>query len=263
MDALHAVLALASGSLVGFTLGLVGGGGSVLAVPLLVYLVGITNPHVAIGTSAVAVAANAFLNLVNHGRKGNVKWRCAMVFTVAGVLGALVGAWFGRQVDGEKLLALFALLMMVVGALMLRNRGGEGLPHVALSRDNFPKLVGFGLATGLLSGFFGIGGGFLIVPGLVAATGMPIVNAMASSLLAVTGFGLTTSVSYASAGLVDWAVAAMFVAGGFGGGLIGGQVAQRISRRRGMLNVLFAGLIFVVAAYMLARNLLALFGPVS
>lgn len=77
MDALQAGLALASGSLVGFTLGLVGGGGSVLAVPLLVYLVGITNPHVAIGTSAVAVAANAFLNLVNHGRKGKVKWRCA------------------------------------------------------------------------------------------------------------------------------------------------------------------------------------------
>lgn len=258
MDALQAGLALASGSLVGFTLGLVGGGGSVLAVPLLVYLVGITNPHVAIGTSAVAVAANAFLNLVNHGRKGKVKWRCAAVFTLAGVFGAVVGAWFGRQMDGEKLLALFAVLMMVVGGLMLRNRKGEGLPHVTLGRDNFPKLVGFGLATGLLSGFFGIGGGFLIVPGLVAATGMPIMNAMASSLLAVTGFGLTTSASYASAGLVDWAVAAVFVAGGFGGGLVGTRVAQRVGQRRGALNVLFAGLIFVVAAYMLTRTLLPL-----
>ncbi len=100
MEPLQSVLALASGSVVGFTLGLVGGGGSVLAVPLLVYLVGVTNPHVAIGTSAVAVAANALLNLVNHGRAGAVKWRCAAVFTVAGVLGAFVGAWFGRQVDG-------------------------------------------------------------------------------------------------------------------------------------------------------------------
>ena len=193
MDALQAALALGSGSVVGFTLGLVGGGGSVLAVPLLVYLVGVTNPHVAIGTSAVAVAANALLNLGNHARSGNVKWRCAAVFTVAGVLGAVVGAWFGRQMDGERLLALFAVLMMVVGVLMLRNRKGVGLPHVTLGRDNFPKLVGFGLATGLLSGFFGIGGGFLIVPGLVAATGMPILNAMASSLLAVTGFGVATS----------------------------------------------------------------------
>lgn len=258
MDALQAGLALASGSVVGFTLGLVGGGGSVLAVPLLVYLVGITNPHVAIGTSAVAVAANAALNLVNHGWKGNVKWRCAAVFTLAGVLGAVVGAWLGRQMDGDKLLALFAILMMVVGGLMLRNRKGDGFPHVTLGRDNFPKLVGFGLATGLLSGFFGIGGGFLIVPGLVAATGMPIMNAMASSLLAVTGFGLTTSASYASAGLVDWVVAAVFVGGGFGGGLIGTRVAQRVGQRRGALNVLFAGLIFVVAAYMLTRTLLPL-----
>lgn len=257
MDALQAGLALASGSLVGFTLGLVGGGGSVLAVPLLVYLVGITNPHVAIGTSAVAVAANAFLNLLNHGRKGNVKWRCATVFTLAGVLGAVGGAWFGRQVDGDQLLAMFAVLMMVVGGLMLRNRNSEGLPHVTLGRDNFPKLVGFGLATGLLSGFFGIGGGFLIVPGLIAATGMPITNAMASSLLAVTGFGLTTSASYSSAELVNWAVAGVFIAGGFAGGLVGTRVAQRVGQRRGALNILFAGLIFTVAAYMLARTVLS------
>lgn len=258
MDALQAGLALASGSLVGFTLGLVGGGGSVLAVPLLVYLVGITNPHVAIGTSAVAVAANALLNLVSHGRNGNVKWRCAAVFTVAGVIGALVGAYFGRRMDGDNLLALFAVLMMVVGGLMLRNRGGAGLPHVRLDRDNFPKLAGFGLATGLLSGFFGIGGGFLIVPGLVAATGMPIANAMASSLLAVTGFGLTTSASYAFSGLVNWTVAGVFVAGGFAGGLAGTRASRSLGRRRGALNVLFAGLIFVVATYMLARVLTGL-----
>ncbi|MFP5297093.1 MAG: TSUP family transporter, partial [Alphaproteobacteria bacterium] len=136
MDLLPSLLAVGSGSLVGFSLGLVGGGGSVLAVPLLVYLVGISNPHVAIGTSAVAVAANALLNLANHARAGTVKWRCAAVFTVAGVLGALAGAWFGRQVDGEKLLALFAVLMMVVAALMLRGRKGEGLADVRLGRDN-------------------------------------------------------------------------------------------------------------------------------
>lgn len=91
MGALQAALAIGSSSVVGFTRGLVGGGGSVLAVPLLVYLVGVTNPYVAIGTSAVAVAANALLNLANQARSGNVKWRFA-VFTVAGVLGAVVGA---------------------------------------------------------------------------------------------------------------------------------------------------------------------------
>ena len=258
MDWLPSLLAVGSGSLVGFSLGLVGGGGSVLAVPLLVYLVGVSNPHVAIGTSAVAVAANALLNLANHARAGAVKWRCAAVFTVAGVLGALVGAWFGRQVDGEKLLALFAMLMMVVAGLMLRDRKGEGLAGVRLGRDNLPKLLGFGLATGLLSGFFGIGGGFLIVPGLIAATGMPILNAMASSLLAVTGFGVTTASSYAVAGLVDWGVAGLFVVGGLGGGLFGAHAARRLGRRRGALNLLFAGLIFAVAIYMLVRTVNAL-----
>ena len=254
MTLLQDLLAFGSGSLVGFSLGLVGGGGSILAVPLLVYVVGVTNPHVAIGTSAGAVAANAAVNLLSHARKGAVKWRCAGVYAAAGVGGALAGAFLGRQVDGERLLALFAVLMIVVGVLMLRRRGGEGEADVRLGRDNLPKLLGLGAATGLLSGFFGIGGGFLIVPGLIMATGMPILNAMASSLVAVTSFGLTTSASYATAGLVDWRLAAVFVAGGVLGGLLGTRLARVVNRRRGALNMLFAGLIFVVAAYMLARN---------
>ena len=120
------LLALLAGSLVGFSLGLVGGGGSILAVPLLVYVVGIDDPHVAIGTSAVAVAFNAAANLIPHARKGNVKWRCAAVFAARGVLGALGGAYVGQRVDGERLLGLFAALMVVVGVLMLVRRDGGG-----------------------------------------------------------------------------------------------------------------------------------------
>ena len=112
--------------MVGFSLGLVGGGGSILAVPLLVYLVGVSDPHVAIGTSAIAVAANAAANLANHARAGNVKWRCASVFAVAGVAGAFLGSTLGKIVEGQKLLALFAIVMMVVAALMLKGRSGEG-----------------------------------------------------------------------------------------------------------------------------------------
>lgn len=254
IDLARDALTLASGGLVGFSLGLVGGGGSILAVPLLVYLVGIGDAHVAIGTSAVAVASNAGINLASHARKGAVKWRCASVFAAAGVVGALIGSFAGRQVDGDNLLALFAVLMLVVGGLMLRNRSGQGLPHVRLSAENGPRLVGLGFGTGLLSGFFGIGGGFLIVPGLILATGMPILNAMASSLVGVAAFGVTTASSYAWAGLVDWRVAAIFIAGGVAGGLIGARVARIMDRKRGALNVLFAGLIFVVALYMLART---------
>ncbi len=248
-------LGLFSGSLVGFSLGLVGGGGSILAVPLLVYLVGVAEPHVAIGTSAVAVAANAAANLVNHARAGNVKWRCAAVFALAGIAGAFGGSTIGKMVDGQKLLALFAVLMMVVGALMLRGRGGEGSPDVRLGRDNIGQLLGIGFAAGALSGFFGIGGGFLIVPGLMLATGMPILNAVGSSLVAVTAFGVTTAANYAASGLVDWRLAAIFILGGVLGGLLGARSAKTLAARRGALNTVFAALIFVVALYMLARSL--------
>ena len=251
----QSALGLASGSLVGFTLGLVGGGGSILAVPLLVYLVGVSNPHVAIGTSAVAVAVNALTNLGSHARGGTVKWRCALAFAVSGVIGAFGGSTLGKMMDGQKLLALFAVLMMIVGALMLRKRSGEGNASVKLGRDNFPKLVGIGLATGALSGFFGIGGGFLIVPGLIMATGMPILNAVGSSLLAVSDFGLTTASNYALSGLIDWPLAALFIGGGVFGGLLGTRSAKLLAGRKGALNTVFAGLIFVVAIYMLVRSL--------
>ena len=248
-------LGFASGSLVGFSLGLVGGGGSILAVPLLIYLVGVTDPHVAIGTSAIAVAANAAANLANHFRDGNVKWRCASTFALAGIAGAFLGSTLGKMVEGQKLLALFAMVMLVVGALMLRGRSGEGEPSVRLSRENLPKLLAFGLATGALSGFFGIGGGFLIVPALVAATGMPILYAVGSSLLAVTAFGLTTATNYAVSGLVDWPLAALFIVGGILGGLLGTRSATFLADRKGALNTVFAALIFAVAVYMLLRSL--------
>src|ERR1700756_958752 len=104
-----------SGSLVGFTLGLVGGGGSILAVPLMVYLVGIKNPHIAIGTSAFAVAANAAIGLLNHAKAGNVKWRCGSLYAAAGIAGALLGSSAGKAFSGQKLLFLFALIMVMVG----------------------------------------------------------------------------------------------------------------------------------------------------
>src|SRR5512146_2490297 len=98
------LLATGSGLLVGFILGLIGGGGSILAVPLLVYVVGVASPHVAIGTSAVAVAVSAAANLASHARAGNVKWSCAVVFALAGIVGAAGGAHLGKLVDGERLL---------------------------------------------------------------------------------------------------------------------------------------------------------------
>lgn len=254
LDAAQYLLGAGSGALVGFVLALVGGGGSILAVPLIVYLVGVTNPHVAIGTSALAVAVNAATGLASHARAGTVKWRCASVFAVAGVAGAFAGSTLGKSFDGEKLLFLFAFVMIVVGVLMLRRRGNAGNPDVALGRENAGKLIGLGAGAGAFSGFFGIGGGFLVVPGLTAATGMPMVNAIGSSLVAVAAFGLTTALNYAVSGLVDWMLAAAFIAGGVLGGLGGAAAAKRLSERRGLLTTIFAALIFVVALYMLWKS---------
>ena len=255
ISAAQSVLGLASGMLVGFSLGLVGGGGSILAVPLMVYVVGVPEPHMAIGTSAIAVAANAAVNLSNHARGGTVIWSCALIFAAAGMVGAFGGSILGKMVDGQRLLALFALVMIVIALLMLKTRSRIGLPDVKASMSNMPAIVSLGLATGTMSGFFGIGGGFLIVPALMLATGMPIMNAVSSSLVAVTAFGMTTAASYAWSGLVSWALAGLFVAGGIAGGLAGTRAARHLAERRGALNIVFAVVIIAVALYMLARNI--------
>src|ERR1700675_3858629 len=120
---------------------------------------------------------------------------CRTMRAAAGMIGAFGGSILGKMVDGQKLLALFALVMLVIAMLMLKTRARIGLPDVKISLSNMPAITGLGLATGTMSGFFGIGGGFLIVPALMLATGMPIMNAVSSSLVAVTAFGMTTAAS--------------------------------------------------------------------
>jgi uncharacterized protein len=247
-------LALVSGSAVGFSLGLIGGGGSILAVPLLLYVVGIGDAHVAIGTSALAVSANAFGNLLGHWHAGNVKWPCAATFAVAGIIGAAIGSSLGKLIDGQRLLFLFALAMIAVGIAMLRPRAAAGDPNIRITPGIAVRLVAIGLMVGAFSGFFGIGGGFLIVPGIMLGSGMPILNAVGSSLLSVGTFGLTTAVNYAASGLIDWKIAGLFIAGGLAGGLFGMGGAVRLAAKRWALTHIFAGVIFAVAAYMLVRT---------
>lgn len=251
---MHALVAIACGSLVGFSLALIGGGGSILAVPLLLYVVGVRDPHLAIGTSALAVSMNAFANLIPHARAGHVRWKAAFIFAATGIVGAFIGSTIGKAVNGKSLLVFFALLMLVVAAMMLRGRRSGGpdrypLPHME------PRLGAVGLGAGALSGFFGIGGGFLIVPGLMLASGMEIIHAIGTSLFAVGAFGLTAASNYALSGLIDWPVAAQFIGGGVIGGWLGALGAKRLAKTRGALNLIFALVIVVVAIYMLIRSL--------
>ena len=256
IDLLTAALAILSGAAIGLILGLVGGGGSILAVPLLVHVVGIRSPHMAIGTAAIAVGLNAFLGLVGHARAGNVKWRCGLVFAAAGVAGALTGAALGKAYDGQKLLFLFGALMVVVGLSMLRKRNAEPRPDIVLDRDTaarlVPRLAPAGLGVGLLSGFFGIGGGFLIVPGLIWATRMPMTAAVGTSLLAVTAFGLSTAASYAWSGLVNWPIVGLLMIGGLAGSLAGIALGRKLAGSKRGLELAFSVMVIGVGIYVAA-----------
>lgn len=245
------MLAALGGALVGLLLTLFGGGGSVLATPWLIYVVGVADTHLAIGTSAAAVAVNAAVGLTAQARAGKVKWPCASVFAVAGLAGAMIGAEIGKRTDGAALLNWFALAMIAIAVSMMIPRRSEGDPAVHLSSAMVPKLALAGLGAGLAAGFFGIGGGFLIAPGLMAATGMTIANAAASSLVSVTLFGGATSASYALSGSVDWALFGALVAGGALGTLAAMPMVRWLANRASVARRLFALMIVAVAGVIL------------
>jgi uncharacterized membrane protein YfcA len=261
---LPAALAIGSGGVVGLVLGLIGGGGSILAVPLLVYLVGVSSPHVAIGTAAIAVALNAAVGLGAHARLGTVKWRCASVFAVAGVAGSLLGAEIGKAVDGQRLLALFGLVMVAVGLSMLRAQSRPSNDGVRLTRESatylVPRLIGMGFGVGALAGFFGIGGGFLIVPGLMLATDMSLRSAVGTSLVAVAAFGLATAASYAVSGYVDWGLAALVVGGGVLGSMAGARLSARLAGHKHLLNQVFGAAVVAAGLAVAARGVPHLMG---
>jgi hypothetical protein len=164
-------------------------------------------------------------------------------------------------VDGEKLLGLFGLLMIAVAGLMLwRPAGGEAAEvrlDIQSAAKLLPPLAAAGLAVGFVSGFFGIGGGFLIVPGLVGATAMPLLNAIGSSLVSVATFGATTAISYAASGLVDWEIAGLFVLGGALGAAGGTWLAGKLAPRKKLLNRVFAGVVAAAGIYVAARGFAA------
>jgi uncharacterized membrane protein YfcA len=229
------LLPILTGVPIGLVVGLVGGGGSILAVPLLVYVVGVASPHAAIGTAAIAVAANAGTGLLGHAR-----------------------AEAGKALDGERLLAAFGVLMLAIGALQLLPRRTAAQPNVRLSRETaahlLPRLVPIGLGVGLLAGFFGIGGGFLIVPGLVLATAMPIGTAIGTSLVVVVTLGLATAASYAWSGLVDWRLSALLVLGGAVGALVGVQLARYLAGDKHKLEIAFGCTVIAVGAFIVLGN---------
>ena len=249
MDPLHLILAALSGGIVAMLLTVFGGGGSVLAVPLLLYVVGVRDPHMAIGASAAGVSLNALTALGGQARAGRVRWPCAILFAVVGSAAAWIGSSMAKAIDGHQLLLAFAVAMAAVGLAMMRPKKNEGDPGVRLNRGMTPRIVASSAGVGVAAGFFGIGGGFLIVPGLMWATGMTLAAAQATSLLSVAAFGASTAVNYSLSGLVDWGVVAAMAVGGAAGTMAGLPLSKRLGDNAALGRRLFAGLILIVAAY--------------
>jgi uncharacterized protein len=144
--------------------------------------------------------------------------------------------------------------MIAVGAMMLRPRRENAAAEREANLATCLLTAAVAFLAGMASGVFGIGGGFLIVPGLMLATRMPMIKAVGSSLLAVSSFGLATAINYSLSGLVDWSIASEFIAGGIVGGFAGMMLANRLSHGKDTLTRIFAVLIFVVAGYVLYRS---------
>ncbi len=245
-------LTLLFGALVGLLLGLVGGGGSILTVPILVYALG-ESVHLATGTALAIVGANALIAAWAHRRAGHVRLPVALVFGGAGTLGALGGSWLNHLAPARLVLLGFAVLMLAAATAMMHMRVRDrspGTTHAILS----PRVVWAGLAVGVLTGFFGVGGGFLIVPALVLVLGLPMCEAVGTSLLVIALNAAAALAGYLRFGGIDLGVTLLFVAGGAASAVLGSRLAGRADERR--LRQGFATLIVLVAAYMLAHTLL-------
>jgi uncharacterized membrane protein YfcA len=212
--------------LIGLSLGTLGGGGSILTVPALVYLLG-QDPHGAVGSSLMIVGMNALLGAWLHQRAGHVRLRPALLFGAAGITAAYGGARLSRLLPGPALLVLFALLMIVIAGLMLRGKAAEPTHSDAATIIWWRVLAG-GVAVGFLTGFLGVGGGFLIVPALVLLLGMEMRGAVGSSLVVITINSAAGLLGHLGDGGINWWLIGLLLAGGVPGLLLGARLARRL-----------------------------------
>ncbi|MDW8395368.1 MAG: sulfite exporter TauE/SafE family protein [Anaerolineae bacterium] len=240
---------LGLGFAIGLTLGLLGGGGSILTVPALVYIVGIS-PHAAVTASLVIVGANSTLGALMHRAQGTLNWRVALAFGSVGMVASFAAAGISKNVPPHVLLSLFALLMVVIGAWMLLSRSiGEsqrtprGWLAVGLS----------GLLVGALTGFLGVGGGFLIVPALVMLVGLPMKQAIGTSLIVIAMNSLAGFLGHLTGSSLDLLTIGVFVLAGCAGAWVGVKLVKHFSPK--MLRQAFAVFVIGLGAFLLGDNL--------
>jgi len=266
--------AVVSGCLVGLAMGLTGGGGAILAVPLLVYWLGVP-AQAAVAISLATVAGTAVIGTIERARLGQVEFPTGLLFAGAGMLTAPLGSWLGKGLPPQALLLAFACLMLLI-AMRMWWHADRAIPPPAnacdpnggpsCSRDLegtlrltsrcATLLAAIGLTVGLLSGLFGVGGGFLIVPALVSFASMGISRAVGTSLLVMSLVGMAGVGSHLWQGqTIPLQATVLFVAGSVPGLLAGSQLARTLSRP--LLSRIFAGMILAVAFFVIARSTLS------
>ncbi|MEU5906791.1 sulfite exporter TauE/SafE family protein [Micromonospora sp. NPDC047527] len=245
------IAAIGFGVLIGLLLGLLGGGGSILAVPALVYGAGLTLAA-AVPTSLLVVGISSATALLPRLRAGLVRWRLAAIIGGTGAAATFAGAAVNRLLDPGVVLAGFAVLMVIAGVRMLRDTvdsGGDcALPNGGVNwRGCLPKAVGAGLTVGFLTGLFGVGGGFLIIPALVLMLGLSMPAAVATSLAIIVVNSAAGFAAHAGDATIDYGITTAFTAAAITGSLAAGRIATRLPTHR--LQRAFAWLVFAVAAF--------------
>lgn len=248
------LLELLLGFGIGLSLGLLGGGGSLLTVPALVYLVGQT-PQVAVATSLAIVGANSMMGAMFHGSQGRLDWKVALVFGSAGMLLSYISAGISRLITPEILLVAFALLMLAIGGMLLFRRPRQ--EEKSYTAKPLLLVAASGAGVGLLTGILGVGGGFLVVPALVMLLGLPVQVAVGTSLVVIAMNSVAGFLGHMGSGTFDWEVILIFTLAGLIGTFSGMRLSSRVSSSK--LQKTFAIFVIALAFFLLFDNLSKLF----
>jgi uncharacterized protein len=240
---------IAASLLIGLSLGVLGGGGSILTVPILVYLAGMETKE-AIATSLFVVGVTSAAGVVSHARAGRVRWRTGLLFGLAGMTGAYAGGRLAEFIPGTVLLIAFALMMIATAVAMIRGR--RQAPKKAHHELPVPHVLVDGIVVGLVTGLVGAGGGFLVVPALALLGGLPMTVAVGTSLLVISMKSFAGLAGYLASVHIDWGLAALVTATAVVGGLVGGLLAGRIPQDA--LRKSFGWFVAVMGVFVLSRQ---------
>ena len=253
------ILGLVLSAAIGLSLGLIGGGGSIITVPVLVYVLGV-EPHEAVGMSLAVVGATSLVGSFLHYRRGTVQLKTGLIFGAAGIVGALLGSPLTRLLSPSALLMMFATLMLVIAVLMLRQKSKAGIVEVESAQQvsNVWKALLAGFGVGILTGFIGVGGGFLIVPALVSFGGLGMKEAIGTSLFVIFLNCVAGLVGHASQNTFDWNLTALVTILAVAGTIFGTLFSHRVAASK--LQKSFAVFVLVVAVFLMAKNYGVFFG---